>query len=476
MEGISDNEIEEITMNNTKSIGILGAGTWGVALARLLQRNGHQVTVWSKFQAEADSLASSRVHPNLPGLSISGDIIFTSNVKLACENKDILLFAVPSVFVRSTAALAAEFIPDGQIIVDVAKGIEPDTLLTMTEVIRDELCKDGKHDNVKLVALSGPTHAEEVALDMPTSIVSACQDMDVAEVVQDTFMDTCMRTYTNADVLGVELCGALKNIVALAAGISTGLGFGDNAKAALITRGMAEIVRLGLAMGCSEQTFYGLAGIGDLIVTATSPHSRNNRCGMLLGQGVAPEEAIRQVGMVVEGVNALPAAMQLAERYQVEMPIVAGVNAVVTGKITPAELGRALMTRDKTSEVKQSEMNVRFESALQRRRMHGETRRVLVCGTFPGLTAEEIAWLKAAKERGTWLAVALVNDGDQQKFEERRESLRALRCVDRVLPVTDWADVRDAVQNLRIDLVVARPWQAEQFAEQENLGVEVVTQ
>ena len=463
-------------MSNVKTIGILGSGTWGVALARLLQRNGHQVTVWSKFQAEVDALNTTRVHPNLPGLTISDDIAFTSDMRTACQEKDILLFAVPSVFVRSTAALAAAFIPDGQIIVDVAKGIEPDTLLTMTEVIRDELCKDGKHDHVKLVALSGPTHAEEVALDMPTAIVAACTDMDVAEAVQDTFMDTCMRTYTNADVLGVELCGALKNIMALAAGISAGLGNGDNAKALLITRGMAEITRLGLAMGCSEQTFYGLAGIGDLIVTATSMHSRNNRCGMLLGQGKSPEEAIREVGMAVEGINALPAAMQLAERYQVEMPIVAGVNAVVTGKITPAELGRALMTRDKTSEVKQSEMNLRFESALQQRRMHGETRRVLVCGTFPGLTAQEIAWLKAAKERGTWLAVALVNDGDQQKFEERRESLRALRCVDRVLPVTDWADVRDAVRNLRIDLVVARPWQAEQFAEQENLGVEVVAQ
>ena len=463
-------------MSNTKSIGILSAGTWGVALARLLQRNGHQVTVWSKFQAEVDNLTATRVHPNLPGLSISEDIAFTSDARTVCEGKEILLFAVPSVFVRETAALMAPFIPDGQIIVDVAKGIEPDTLLTMTDVIRDELCKDGKHDPVKLVALSGPTHAEEVALDMPTAIVSACTDMDVAEAVQDTFMDTCMRTYTNADVLGVELCGALKNIMALAAGISAGLGYGDNAKALLITRGMAEITRLGLAMGCSEQTFYGLAGIGDLIVTATSMHSRNNRCGMLLGQGKSPEEAIREVGMVVEGINALPAAMQLAERYQVEMPIVAGVNAVVTGQISPAELGRALMTRDKTSEVNQNEMNVRFESALQRRRMHGETRRVLVCGTFPGLTAEEIAWLKAAKERGTWLAVALVNDGDQQKFEERREALRALRCVDRVLPVTDWADVRDAVQNLRIDLVVARPWQAEQFAEQENLGVEVVAQ
>ena len=452
-------------MQHTKTIGILGAGTWGVALARLLERNGHAVTVWSKFQKEVDSLNTTRVHPNLPGLAISPDIVFTSDVKAACEGKDILLFAVPSVFVRSTAALAAEFIPDGQIIVDVAKGIEPDSLLTMTEVIKDELQKDGKHDHVKLVALSGPTHAEEVALDMPTAIVSACTD---------TFMNTCMRTYTNADVLGVEICGALKNIMALAAGISAGLGNGDNAKALLITRGMAEIVRLGLAMGCSEQTFYGLAGIGDLIVTATSMHSRNNRCGMLLGQGKSPEEAIREVGMVVEGINALPAAMQLAERYGVEMPIVAGVNAVVTGQITPAELGVALMTRDKTREVKQSEMNVRFESALQQRRMHGETRRVLVGGTFPMLTGEEIAWLKAAKERGTWLAVALVNDGDAAKFEARREALRALRCVDRVLPVTDWTDLKDAVHNLRIDLIVAKPWQVEQFKNQEELGAEVV--
>ena len=353
-------------MSNVKTIGILGSGTWGVALARLLQRNGHQVTVWSKFQAEVDALNTTRVHPNLPGLTISDDIAFTSDMRTACQEKDILLFAVPSVFVRSTAALAA--------------------------------------------------------------------------------------------------------------GISAGLGHGDNAKAGIITRGMAEIVRLGLAMGCSEQTFYGLAGIGDLIVTATSPHSRNNRCGMLIGQGVAPSEAVRQVGMVVEGINALPAAMQLAQRHNVDMPIVTGVNAVVNGLITPAEMALALMTRDKTSEVNANEMTVRFESALQRRRMHGETRRVLVGGTFPMLTAEEIVWLKNAKARGTWLAVALVDDGDQQKFDERRESLRALRCVDRVLPVSDWADLKDAVKNLRIDLIVARPYQVQQFANQEGLGVEVVEQ
>ena len=461
-------------MSNIRKIGVLSAGTWAVALARLLERNGHAVTVWSKFQQEVDQLSRERKHPNLPGLTISQEIVFTSDIAQACADKDVLLFAVPSVFVRQTAALAAPHIPDGQIIVDAAKGIEPDTLLTMTEVIRDEVCRDGKHDGVKLVALSGPTHAEEVALDMPTSIVSACADMDVAEEVQDVFMNSCMRTYTNADVLGVELCGALKNIVALAAGISTGLGYGDNAKAALITRGMAEITRLGLAMGCQEQTFGGLAGIGDLIVTATSAHSRNNRCGVLMGQGMPVEAAIREVGMVVEGVNALPAAMQLAERYGVDMPIVSGVNAVVQGQMSPAEMSLALMTRDKTREVNQSEMNVRFESAMMRRRMHGQTRRVLVGGTFPMLTHKEIAWLKNAKAQGTWLAVALVDDGDAAKLEERRESLRALRHVDRVIPVSDWADVKDAVRNLRIDLIVARPGQAEQFAGQEPLGAEVL--
>ena len=452
-------------MNEAKKIGVLGAGTWGIALARLLHRNGHEVTVWSALPQEIENLNATRVHPNLPGMEIPQEIVFTTEMETVCRDKEILLFAVPSVFVRSTAAKAAPFLPEGQVIVDVAKGVEPDTLLTMTEVIRDEMCRDGKHEDVKLVALSGPTHAEEVALDMPTSIVSACTDMEVAEMVQDVFMNSCMRTYTNADVLGVELCGALKNIVALAAGISTGLGFGDNAKAALITRGMAEITRLGLAMGCSEQTCFGLAGIGDLIVTATSPHSRNNRCGMLLGQGMKPEDAIREVGMVVEGINALPASLQLAERFGVDMPIVSGVNAVVQGQMTPAQMGLALMTREKTPEVNQSEMNVRFESALMRRRTHGETRRVLVAGTFPVLSHEDVVWLKSAKAQGTWLAVALVDEGDAEKLEQRRESLRALRCVDRVIPVRDWADVEAAAQGLRIDLAVVKPHQAAQFAE-----------
>ena len=329
-----------------KKIGVLGAGTWGMALARMLCIRGHQVTVWSALEQEIDEFSTTRKHPNLPGMEIPAEIVFTKDIQSVCAQKDILLFAVPSPFVRATARKAAPFVQAGQVIVDVAKGIEADTLFTMTQIIADEI----KNPKVKLVALSGPTHAEEVAKDLPTTIVSACEDTEAALMVQETFANTCMRVYTNPDVLGVELCGAMKNIMALGAGIAVGLGYGDNTKAALITRGMAEITRLGMAMGCDSRTFYGLAGIGDLIVTATSVHSRNNRCGMLLGQGLAAEEAIQKVGMVVEGIHALPAAMRLADQYGVEMPIATAVNAVVRGEKTPADAVRELMTRDQKPE------------------------------------------------------------------------------------------------------------------------------
>ena len=331
-------------------IGVLGAGTWGIALARMLANDDYDVTVWSAIESEVDELSEKRVHRNLPGADIPESIVFTKDIEEVCRDKEILLFAVPSVYVRSTVEKAREFIPDGQIIVDVAKGIEAETLFTMSQVIEDVL-KDGKHDHVKVVALSGPTHAEEVSRDMPTTIVSACKDQDAAKKVQDIFMNTCMRVYTNDDVLGVELCGALKNIIALASGISTGLGNGDNAKAAIITRGMVEMTRLGLAMGAKQETFAGLAGIGDLIVTATSMHSRNNRCGMLIGQGVKPSEAVKQVGMVVEGINALPAAMKLIEKYHVEMPIISMVDAVVKEETDPRSAVAALMSRDKKNEM-----------------------------------------------------------------------------------------------------------------------------
>lgn len=332
-------------------IGVLGAGTWGMALARMLSNSGHDVTVWSALPAEVDQLATTRRQKNLPGMVIPDAIKFTKEVAQACEDKDIILFAVPSVFVRSTAKTAAPFIPDGQIIVDVAKGIEPDTLLTLTGVIQDVLTKDGKHDNVKYVALSGPTHAEEVAKDLPTTIVSACEDKETAEKVQDVFMNDNMRVYTNADRLGVELCGALKNVIALASGICSGLGYGDNMRAALIIRGMAEIKRLGLKMGGKESSFDGLAGMGDLIVTATSKESRNYNAGFLIGQGKSAEEAKKEVGMVVEGVNAIPAALELSKKYEVEMPIVFAVDSVVNGHAEPRKVIYQLMHREKKSEM-----------------------------------------------------------------------------------------------------------------------------
>lgn len=332
------------------NIGVLGAGTWGMALARMLANDSYDVTVWSALEKEIDELSQSRRHKNLPGMIIPDSIRFTKDIAEVCRDKEILLFAVPSLYVRNTVRSARNFIPDGQIVVDVAKGIEAETLFTMSQVIADEL-NDGEHKNVRIVALSGPTHAEEVALDLPTTIVSACSDMAAAKKVQDVFMNTCMRVYTNDDVLGIELCGALKNIIALASGISAGLGYGDNAKAAIITRGMAEMTRLGKKMGAKQETFAGLAGIGDLIVTATSMHSRNNRCGMLIGQGKKPEDAVKEVGMVVEGINALPAAMKLMKVYEVEMPISAMVNAVVNEGADPKKAVAELMGRDKKNEM-----------------------------------------------------------------------------------------------------------------------------
>ena len=329
-----------------KRIGILGAGTWGMALARMLTVSGNDVLVWSAIEKEIDSLSTTRKHPNLPQMKIPDELRFTKSIEEVCKDKDILLFAVPSVFVRSTAAKARPYVADGQIIVDVAKGIEPDTLYTMTEILADELGKAGGPKGVRLVALSGPTHAEEVARDMPTLIVAACSDADAAKAVQKVFNTPNFRVYTNTDRRGTELGGAVKNIIALAVGIALGLGYGDNAKAALITRGNAELTRLGLAMGCRPETFAGLSGMGDLIVTCTSMHSRNLHAGMLIGRGMDPEDAKKEVGQVVEGINALPAACRLAALYKVEMPIVQSVACILDGKLAARDALNALMNRD----------------------------------------------------------------------------------------------------------------------------------
>lgn len=310
-------------------IAVAGAGTWGIALARHLAILGHEVTVWSHNPASLKALADTRHHPHLPQMEIPETVGFTPDMGELCREKDLLLFAVPSVALRQTAALAAPHIQGEMLLVDAAKGIEPGTLLSMTAILGEEMEKAGKSALVKLAALSGPTHAEEVSLDMPSAIVAASEDAATAEAVRKIFSGPAFRVYTSQDLRGVELCGALKNIIAIAAGISNGLGHGDNTKAALVTRGLAEIARLGRAMGCDTDTFMGLAGVGDLIVTATSPHSRNNRAGFLIGRGYTAEAACQELGMVVEGLNALEAAMTLAAKYAVDMPITFAVNAVV---------------------------------------------------------------------------------------------------------------------------------------------------
>ncbi len=331
-----------------KKIAVFGAGTWGMALAQALVGDGHDVTVWSALPEELVSMAETRTHKFLPGVMLSESLTYEADIACACNGRDLLLFAVPSPYLRATVTAAKPYIKNGQLIADVAKGIEPDTLMTMTEVIRDVLADTAP--DARIVALSGPTHAEEVVAGLPTLIVAACEDVKAAEKVQDIFMSLQFRVYVNHDSRGVELCGALKNIIALASGISHGLGFGDNTRAAIITRGIAEISRLGTAMGCSHDTFMGLAGIGDLIVTCMSEHSRNNRVGTMLGRGVSLEEAMKSVGMVVEGVNAIPAALALAKKYDVEIPIMSAVAMVLAGKLAPEDAVNTLMGRAKKQE------------------------------------------------------------------------------------------------------------------------------
>ena len=460
-------------------IGILGAGTFGVSLARMLCLSGHTVTVWSALADEIVSLAATRRHPNLGEMVIPDAVVFTADIATVCHAQDLLLVAVPSPYVRATARAMAPYIPDGQIVVDVAKGFEADTLYTMSRVIREELCADGAHDAVRVVALSGPTHAEEIARDLPTTIVSACIEAQAAQRVQEIFSNTCMRVYTNPDVLGVELCGALKNVIALAAGVSAGLGYGDNACAALITRGMAEITRLGVAMGCAPDTFYGLAGIGDLIVTATSVHSRNNRCGRLIGEGMTPAEAVAAVGMVVEGINALPAAIRLGERYGVELPLIRAVHAVVVEGASPADTVRRLMGRDRKTET----TDLQYERALLLNKRGDQMKRVITYGTFDLLHYGHINLLRRAKAQGDYLIVALSTDefnrDEKHKhsyfsYDQRKALLEAIRYVDLVIPEHCWEQKRDDIRTYRIDTVVmGDDWEG-QFDFLREEGAEVV--
>lgn len=326
-------------------VGIMGAGSWGTAISWLLTNNGHDVTVWSIDAKEVEMLDREREHKSkLPGVKLQDSIRFTNEIQEGIEGQDFVILAVPSPFTRSTAQKMRPFVKDGQILVNVAKGIEESTLMTLSEQIEEEI------PQADVAVLSGPSHAEEVGKGLPTTCVVGARTKKTAEFLQKAFMSEVFRVYTSPDIRGIELGGSLKNVIALAAGIADGLGYGDNTKAALITRGIAEIARLGVKMGGKIETFTGLTGMGDLIVTCASVHSRNRKAGYLIGQGLTMQEAMDEVKMVVEGVYSAKAAKRLSEQYQVSMPIVEQVNEVLFEGKSPAEAVKELMLRDRKEE------------------------------------------------------------------------------------------------------------------------------
>lgn len=326
-------------------ISVIGAGSWGTALALLLHKNGHHVTVWSIVEAEIRMLQTEHEHKDkLPGVKLPEDMEFTTDLQAAVSDKDVLVLAVPSPYTRSTSHNMQPYVAEGQLIVNVAKGIEENTLLTLSQIIEEEI------PQAQVAVLSGPSHAEEVGRGIPTTIVVGAKKKETAEYLQNIFMNEVFRVYISPDVLGIELGAALKNVVALAAGIADGLGYGDNTKAALITRGITEIARLGVAMGGRFETFCGLTGIGDLIVTCASMHSRNRRAGILIGQGYTTRQAMDEVKMVVEGVYSAKAAMGLAKKYGVQLPIIEQVNSVLFDGQLADEAVKNLMLRDKKIE------------------------------------------------------------------------------------------------------------------------------
>ncbi|RDU22937.1 NAD(P)H-dependent glycerol-3-phosphate dehydrogenase [Anaerosacchariphilus polymeriproducens] len=323
------------------NISILGAGSWGTALAVLLHKNGHNVTIWSIVNEEVEMLKTEREHKDkLPGTKIPEEIYITNNLEESILGKEIMVLAVPSPFTRSTAQIMKPFVAEGQVIVNVAKGIEESSLKTLSEIIEEEI------PQAEVAVLSGPSHAEEVGKELPTTCVVGTKKKETAQMLQQVFTSDVFRVYTSPDVLGIELGGALKNVIALAAGIADGLGYGDNTKAALITRGIAEISRLGIAMGGKKETLNGLTGIGDLIVTCASIHSRNRKAGYLIGQGKSMDEAMKEVKMIVEGVYSAKAAIALAKKYNVDLPIIEQVNLVLFENKSAEAAVKELMLRD----------------------------------------------------------------------------------------------------------------------------------
>lgn len=326
-------------------ICFLGAGSWGTALAFILSDKNYEINMWTKEEEHFNSLVETRENSKyLPGVKLKEKIKFYNDIGKAIDGAEIVVLAIPSQAVRSVLEVAKGYTNKDQIIVNVAKGIENGTHMRISEVVEEILPSN------KYVILSGPSHAEEVSRYTPTTIVSASYDCDAAEKVQDVFMTESLRVYTNTDVIGVEVGGSLKNIIALGAGISDGLGYGDNTKAALMTRGISEMARLGEAMGGKPDTFAGLSGIGDLIVTCTSMHSRNRRCGIMLGEGLSLEESIDKIGMVVEGAYTVKAAYELSLEYGVDMPITKEIYTVLYEGANAKESVLSLMNRKKKDE------------------------------------------------------------------------------------------------------------------------------
>jgi len=329
-------------------ISVIGSGGWGTAIAVMLSKNGHTVTLWSFFKEESDDIRNLGENRKfLPGVKIDESIKLTSDIK-DCSDSDVYVMASPSHAVRNTSKILAGIVKDGEIIVNISKGLEEETYKTMSEIIKEEI------PNCKIAVMSGPSHAEEVSRGIPTTNTIASEDISVAEYIQNLFMNQNFRIYTNTDIKGVELGGSLKNVIALCCGILDGMGLGDNTKAALMTRGLVEMKRLGVALGAKVDTFNGLSGIGDLIVTCTSMHSRNRRAGILIGQGKTLEEAQKEVGMVVEGVKTCKAAKELADKSNVETPIITEAYNVLFNNTKVSDALTNLMGRLKKNESEDS--------------------------------------------------------------------------------------------------------------------------
>lgn len=329
-------------------INIIGSGGWGTAVASMLAKNGHEVLLWSYMKEESENLKKYHENiPFLPGVKIPDNVSFTWDIS-ECGNADMIVIAVPSHAVRATAKSLSPYVKKDSIILNISKGLEENTYKTLSQVLREEL------PGCDIAVMSGPSHAEEVSRDIPTANVVAANSEETANKIQDMLMNPTFRIYTNPDITGVELGGSLKNVIALCAGILDGLNLGDNTKAALMTRGIVEIARLGVAMGARAETFYGLSGIGDLIVTCTSMHSRNRRAGILIGQGMSCDEATKKVNMVVEGIKTCKAAKELSDKIGVEMPIINEAYKVLFENMSASETVKHLMNRDKKHETEKS--------------------------------------------------------------------------------------------------------------------------